>query len=262
MRNILIDAGSLIALFDRSDQYHLKSIHFLKEFQGQLWTTWPVITEVGHMLDFSTKTQIDFLEWIDRGGLQLFDLKDVHLKRIIQLSEKFNDVPMDLADASLIVASEAMGYREIASIDADFYVYRTVRNEYLYVSGSVALILNPGLCTIENGNIATQFQVAVFHPDFAAIYLAVFRIQYFSTGKFILIFFQVFQNFHTQHFLHVPLVIGIAQIANRIGILVWLGHHFDHLTKISTVLFVNLDYRSFSTGIVIDGRPQSNNDGL
>jgi predicted nucleic acid-binding protein len=53
------------------------------------------------------------------------------IKRIIQLSEKLRDVPMDLADASLIIASEVRGYKEITSIDSDFYVYRDFRNQYL-----------------------------------------------------------------------------------------------------------------------------------
>jgi len=131
MRNILIDAGPLIALFDRSDQYHLTAIRFIEEFEGRLWTTWPVITEASHMLDFSVKTQMNFLEWIKRGGLQLFDLRDTDLNRIIQLSKKFDDVPMDLADASLIVASEATGYSEVATVDSDFYMYRDIRNNYL-----------------------------------------------------------------------------------------------------------------------------------
>jgi predicted nucleic acid-binding protein len=50
---------------------------------------------------------------------------------MIELSEKFTDVPMDLADATLIVASEAKGITKIASIDSDFYVYRDIRNKYL-----------------------------------------------------------------------------------------------------------------------------------
>lgn len=131
MRNILIDAGPLIALFDRGDKYHLKSIHFLKEFQGQLWTTWPVVTEVSHMLDFSTWAQSNFLTWIERGGLRIFDLGEKHISRLIDLTNKFKDVPMDLADASLVVASEELKYQEIASIDSDFYIYRDVRNQYL-----------------------------------------------------------------------------------------------------------------------------------
>ena len=83
------------------------------------------------MLDFSTKVQLAFLEWIQRGGLNLFELRERQLERIIALREKLQDVPMDLADASLIVASEEKKIREIASIDADFYVYRDLRNQYL-----------------------------------------------------------------------------------------------------------------------------------
>jgi predicted nucleic acid-binding protein len=131
MQSTLVDAGPLIALFDKSDRYHTRAVSFLKQSQGLLITTWPVITEVSHMLDFSTKTQINFLKWINRGGLQIFDLEFYHLIRMIELSEKFTDVPMDLADATLIVASEAKGITKIASIDSDFYVYRDIRNKYL-----------------------------------------------------------------------------------------------------------------------------------
>jgi len=131
MKSILIDAGPLIALFDRSDKFHRRAVDFIKEYEGQLWTTWPVITEVSHMLDFSTKAQCAFLEWIRRGGVRLFDLNQNHVERLLHLTEKFDDVPMDLADASLIVASENQGCKEIASIDSDFYIYRDIRNQYL-----------------------------------------------------------------------------------------------------------------------------------
>ena len=131
MRNTLIDAGPLIALFDKSDRYHAKAISFLKKFEGSLFTTWPVVTEVSHMLAFSTKTQINFFKWINRGGLEILELEHPHLLRIIELSEKFKDVPMDLADATLIVASELKNISQIASVDSDFYVYRNIRKKYL-----------------------------------------------------------------------------------------------------------------------------------
>ncbi|MEQ8471123.1 MAG: PIN domain-containing protein [Marinoscillum sp.] len=131
MRNTFIDAGPLIALFDRSDQYHLAAVRFMEGYQGYLWTTWPVLTEACHMLDFNIKSQIALLEWVGRGGIHLFDLNESHLNRIIALTRKFDDVPMDLADASLMVASEHTGYQEIASIDSDFYIYRNIRQEYL-----------------------------------------------------------------------------------------------------------------------------------
>lgn len=131
MRNILIDAGPLIAFFDRSDKYHLAALRFLEDYIGQIWTTWPVLTEASHMLDFSTKSQVALLEWVNRGGARIFDLNETHLNRLALLTSKFDDVPMDLADASLIVVSEQTGYDEIATIDSDFYVYRDIRNKYL-----------------------------------------------------------------------------------------------------------------------------------
>ncbi len=83
------------------------------------------------MLGFSTKTQINFLKWINRGGLEILELQHYHLVRIIELTEKFIDVPMDLADATLIVASEVRNISEVASVDSDLYNYRNIRDKYL-----------------------------------------------------------------------------------------------------------------------------------
>lgn len=131
MKNILIDAGPLIALFDKSDSYHIQSVTFLKNFKGRLFTTWPVITETSHLLGFSVRAQIALLEWINRGGLHIIEIESYHVTRLIELSEKFKDVPMDLADATLIVASESNSIKEIATLDSDFYVYRDIRKRYL-----------------------------------------------------------------------------------------------------------------------------------
>jgi hypothetical protein len=131
MKSILIDAGPLIALFDKSDHYHSQSLQFLKNYKGIVLTTWPVITETSHMLAFSERTQIAFLEWINRGGLHLIEIEYSSITRLIELCNKFQDVPMDLADATLIVAAEERNIKEIATIDFDFYIYRDVRKRYL-----------------------------------------------------------------------------------------------------------------------------------
>lgn len=131
MKKTLIDAGPLIALFDRDDIYHKPIKEFLKSYKGRLYTSWPVITEVLHMLDFSVNVQIDFLKWIYRDALVVVPISKESIKRIIELSEKYSDIPMDFADATLIVISELEDIKEIISIDPDFYIYRNVRKEYL-----------------------------------------------------------------------------------------------------------------------------------
>jgi predicted nucleic acid-binding protein len=83
------------------------------------------------MLDFSQKAQMNLLEWINRGGVQLVNLSENHVSQIISYSQKFSDVPIDLADASLMVASDIIQSNKIVSIDSDFYIYRSIRNTYL-----------------------------------------------------------------------------------------------------------------------------------
>ena len=125
MKNILVDAGPLIALFDKDDKYHTIVIKFLKQFKGNLVTTWPVITEVTHLLSFNINVQIDFLEWVKREAITIINLENIHLDRIIQLSKKYSDVPMDLADSSLIIIAELTNIHDIITIDSDCYIYKT-----------------------------------------------------------------------------------------------------------------------------------------
>ncbi|MCL4384920.1 MAG: PIN domain-containing protein [Cyanobacteria bacterium] len=131
MKNTLIDAGSLIALFNRNDKYHQKIKDFIKTYDGVLTTSWPVVTEVCHMLDFNINAQIDFLKWVKLGGIRIEDIKSTEIERIIQLSEKYSDIPMDLADASLVIISERLKIKEIITIDSDYCIYRTTQKEMI-----------------------------------------------------------------------------------------------------------------------------------
>ena len=102
MQKTIIDSGPLIALFDRSDKYHLKVVEFLKSYKGKLITSWAVITEVSHMLDFNLNVQIDFLKWCEVGGVEVYDISQDEISNIRVMMEKYIDIPMDLADATLM----------------------------------------------------------------------------------------------------------------------------------------------------------------
>jgi predicted nucleic acid-binding protein len=121
---ILIDAGPLIALFDSSDNFHSKVTGFLSKNQFRFISTLAVFTEVSHMLDFSVHAQHNFYEWVMLKGVILSDINQHDMPRILSLTEKYSDLPMDFADATLVVASEKTGIREIISLDKDFDVYR------------------------------------------------------------------------------------------------------------------------------------------
>ncbi len=130
-KQAVIDSGPLIALFDKDDSFHETCKSFVEGYCGILITSVAVLTEVCHMLDFRTEAQLDFLNWISRGGLSLEEITADDLPRICALTEKYSDLPMDFADASLIVLAERMKLDAVVSIDSDFYVYRTLGRKHL-----------------------------------------------------------------------------------------------------------------------------------
>jgi predicted nucleic acid-binding protein len=83
------------------------------------------------MLDFNVQTQIDFLKWISNKGVVIYEIQQKDIRRIIDLSTKYSDIPMDFADATLVVAAEQTGIRKIISIDSDFEIYRLLGKEMI-----------------------------------------------------------------------------------------------------------------------------------
>ena len=124
MLRVLADTGPLVALFDADDRDHDRVVEFLKGFDGMIGTTWPVVTEVNHLLDFNVQTQLDFLEWLRRGGVALADIEVKDLTQIAGLMKKYADAPMDFADATLVFVAEKTNTRKIMTLDEDFYIYR------------------------------------------------------------------------------------------------------------------------------------------
>ncbi len=124
MKKILIDSGPLIALFDASDKYHKETVEFIKNNKLQLITTIASITETLHLLDFNRNAQIDFLEWVSRGAVEVYNIQNTDFKRLKELTEKYCDLPMDFADSCLVLMAEKLSLNTIATIDRDFSIYR------------------------------------------------------------------------------------------------------------------------------------------
>ncbi|OAN63132.1 pilus assembly protein [Balneola sp. EhC07] len=124
MISTLIDAGPIIALFDKDDQYHHQVMDFMKNFRGRLVSTWAVLTEVSYMLDFNKQTQLDFIDWVGEGGIELFNLEQWQLTKVREIMYRYSDLPSDFADASLLATAEAKNIDSIISLDSDFAVYK------------------------------------------------------------------------------------------------------------------------------------------
>ena len=124
MNLLLVDAGPLVALADKRDKAHDRCIDFLKGYRGRLLTTWAVLTEFSHLAP-NVEATLPLYQWIERGGLELLTLGREELVSAIDWITRYADRPMDLADASLVVAALKTGSTQVWTLDRnDFETYR------------------------------------------------------------------------------------------------------------------------------------------
>lgn len=130
MQRVIVDAGPLIGWFDARDPYHALVRGFFQTYGGELLSTWPVLGEVCHLLPQGMVA--NFLRWVGRGGLTVVDVPVSALPGLADRIDKYADLPMDLADASLIWLAESLGLLDVLTIDRhDFGIYRTARGQAL-----------------------------------------------------------------------------------------------------------------------------------
>ncbi|MDI6729130.1 MAG: PIN domain-containing protein [Thermodesulfovibrionales bacterium] len=122
---IAIDTGPIVALFDKNDDKHSLCLNIFKKIQEPLITTWPVLTEVFYLLSFSSRVQDDMWEFIERGVVSIYAIDKDLMKTCRRLMKKYHDLPMDLADATLVAVAEAENITTIFTLDhKDFRIYK------------------------------------------------------------------------------------------------------------------------------------------
>jgi predicted nucleic acid-binding protein len=130
---ILVDTGPLVALFDPKDARHGRSVKTLARIREPIETTVPVLTEAFHVLGPASVGSDRLRGFVAEGGLSVWFLDRPALMRAFELMERYADHPMDLADASLVVAAETLGTRTIFTINRrDFTTYRVRRGHRYY----------------------------------------------------------------------------------------------------------------------------------
>jgi len=125
MHSILLDTGAFVALLDKSERNHSQCVEFFREFKGRVFTTEPVLTETLYLLGPSLQAQRICMDFILSGGATLVPQSTESLSRCITLREKYGDIPMDFADATLVALAEETDIDEIFTLDKrGFNTYR------------------------------------------------------------------------------------------------------------------------------------------
>ena len=127
---LILDTGPFVALVDRSEKRHADCVRVLSSWAGLILTTEAVLTETLHLVGPSWRAQKICLEFVNRGAFLVVPSSADSLKRVTALMEKYRDVPMDFADATLVALAEEAETEQIFTLDRrDFLVYRRRRDQ-------------------------------------------------------------------------------------------------------------------------------------
>lgn len=124
---ILTDTGPLVALLDARDPQHQTCrAAGLRLPPSPFLATWPCFTEAMYLLGSAGghAFQAALWEMRRRDRLRLTELSNAEVDRMEELMAKYQDRPMDLADASLIAVAEVRSFTQLFTLDSDFRFYR------------------------------------------------------------------------------------------------------------------------------------------
>jgi predicted nucleic acid-binding protein len=123
---MLVDAGPLVSLCDRNQPTHSRCQATFTAAIAPVVSTWACFVEamylVGRIGGFPLQDHLFAL--VNRGIIRLHEHSEAERLQMAVLMNRYQNVPMDLADASLVAAAETLSDRTVFTLDSDFLVYR------------------------------------------------------------------------------------------------------------------------------------------
>jgi len=122
---VMMDTGPWVALIDRSEERHKECVEWLRNFNDNILSSEAVLTEVLYLLNFSQRAQSATIDFVLSGAIILVPSSLESLKRTKRLMEKYKDIPMDYADATLVSIAEDFSITHVVTFnEKDFGIYR------------------------------------------------------------------------------------------------------------------------------------------
>jgi len=128
---VIVDTGVLIALIDRLDNHHNWVVNQLKQITPPLLTCEAVISETWFLLQRVRNGRETLIQLLTQKYVVVqFDF-DAELATVISLLNRYQSVPVSLADAELVRMSELYANSLIFTLDSDFQIYRKNRDRQI-----------------------------------------------------------------------------------------------------------------------------------
>ena len=121
---LLVDTGILVSAVVPRDQWAGWTAKTMESVYGPFYTCEAVLTETWFLLHKYSYAWQSIAQWIERGHLQIqFPMKD-HSSSVLRLIEKYKNLPMSIADASLVAMVENDLGDRVFTLDKHFRLYR------------------------------------------------------------------------------------------------------------------------------------------
>lgn len=116
---LIVDAGPLYAAAATEDNDHQRCVELLSQADGPLLVPQLVVTEVAYLLAdrIGAYAEHAFARALANGELIAEAVIDSEWGRIAQLVKQYDDLPLGMADASLVALAERHNATRIASLD-------------------------------------------------------------------------------------------------------------------------------------------------
>jgi len=122
---VIMDTGPWVALIDRSEGKHNQSVEWFRQFEGDIFSSEAVLTEVLYLLNSSSKAQLAAFDFVLNGAITIVASDLESLRKAKKLMVKYGDIPMDYADATLVCLADDLSIPHVVTFDVrGFGIYR------------------------------------------------------------------------------------------------------------------------------------------
>lgn len=129
MKPTLLDTGVIVALLDRSENFHRHVVETVGALESPLVTCEAVITESCYLLRNLSGAAEAVLENVATGVFQIPFRLSTSVIEVQRILRKYRDLPVDFADACLIHLAGELRTGDILTLDQDFDIYRWGANK-------------------------------------------------------------------------------------------------------------------------------------
>lgn len=116
---ILIDTSGLLAAIDSSQRQHIECANVMSKYEGPFLLSPFILAELDYLLGtrVSANAELALLSEVARGAYRLESFGAADVAHASAVVDKYKDLEVGLADASIVVLANRYAVRDVLTLD-------------------------------------------------------------------------------------------------------------------------------------------------